>query len=220
MNIRISFEDWISNPFPAINESKYIITNCPKEYKKIFDKIGLSYELKKETENMDKKISDNFEPMIINLTGQAGAGKTTIAKELLKLIPNSINIDGDELREIFDNKDYSENGRRNNINNAYNIALFLKHKGYTPIISLISPYKDLRENLKLKTDVLECYVFTDEIRGRENFHVSNYEKPTSYFLPIDTTNKEVSIVVNDIYEIFSKKLFKNIVLPKNKTNDL
>jgi adenylylsulfate kinase-like enzyme len=50
--------------------------------------------------------------MIINLTGQAGAGKTSIAKELIKILPNSINIDGDELREIIYNKDYSENGRR------------------------------------------------------------------------------------------------------------
>ena len=81
--------------------------------------------------------------MIINLTGQAGAGKTTISKELLKLIPNSINVDGDELRDILKNKDYSETGRRNNIRNAYNIALFLQKKEFTPIISLISPFKDL-----------------------------------------------------------------------------
>lgn len=63
--------------------------------------------------------------MIINLTGQAGSGKTTIAKEITNILPKSINIDGDELREIFVNKDYSEAGRRKNIQNAYNIALFL-----------------------------------------------------------------------------------------------
>ena len=101
--------------------------------------------------------------MIINLTGQAGAGKTTISKELLKLIPNSINIDGDELRDILNNKDYSETGRRNNIKTAYNIALFLEKKEFVPIISLISPYKDLREELKERTEVFECYIFTSEI---------------------------------------------------------
>lgn len=127
--------------------------------------------------------------MIINLTGQAGAGKTTIAKNLLKLIPNSINIDGDELREIFSNKDYSENGRRNNINNAYNIAIFLEHKGFIPIISLISPYKDLRENLKLRVKTLEFYIYTSSIRGRENFFVDNYQPPSESFIFIDTTNE-------------------------------
>lgn len=127
--------------------------------------------------------------MIINLTGQAGAGKTTIAKNLLKLIPNSINIDGDELREIFSNKDYSENGRRNNINNAYNIAIFLEHKGFIPIISLISPYKDLRENLKSRVKTLEFYIYTSSIRGRENFFVDNYQPPSESFIFIDTTNE-------------------------------
>jgi ABC-type multidrug transport system fused ATPase/permease subunit len=42
--------------------------------------------------------------LIINITGQAGSGKTTIATHLVNLIDNSILIDGDELREIFINK--------------------------------------------------------------------------------------------------------------------
>jgi adenylylsulfate kinase-like enzyme len=147
--------------------------------------------------------------MIINLTGQAGAGKSTIAKELMKLIPNSINIDGDELREIFVNKDYSETGRRNNINNAYNIALFLNHKGFTPIISLISPYKDLREDLKNKGDVVECYIHTTEIRGRENFFVANYEAPLVNFIDIDTTGEDAKEVAKDIIELVEKMREKN-----------
>lgn len=158
--------------------------------------------------------------IIINLTGQAGAGKTTIAKELLKLIPNSINVDGDELRDILKNKDYSETGRRNNIKNAYNIALFLEKKGFTPIISLISPFKDLREELKQETEVFECYIFTTEIRGREHFFAKDYEAPTSYFLPIDTTGRNESDVAKEIETIFKNKLFTNILIPKNKTNDL
>lgn len=137
--------------------------------------------------------------MIINLTGQAGAGKTTIAKELLKLIPKSINIDGDELRDIFKNKDYSETGRRNNISNAYNIALFLQFKGFIPIISLISPYKDLREDLKLKTNVFEYYIFTSEIRGREKFFAENYEKPTEKYFDMDTTGRTAKETAIQIY---------------------
>lgn len=139
--------------------------------------------------------------MIINLTGQAGAGKTTIAKELCNIIPNSINIDGDELRDILKNKDYSESGRRNNIKNAYNIALFLEKKGYVPIISLISPYKDLREELKQETEVVECYVFTNEIRGRERFFAENYEAPSEDFLSLDTTKRKASDMADDIHNL-------------------
>ena len=124
--------------------------------------------------------------MIINLTGQAGAGKSTIAKELEKILYNSIIIDGDELREIFINKDYSEEGRRKNITNAYNIARFLEAKGFTPIIALISPYEDLREDLKSASEVKEIYIHTTQIRGRENYFAQNYSSPKSNFLDLST----------------------------------
>ena len=137
--------------------------------------------------------------MIINLTGQAGAGKTTIAQELLKIIPNSINIDGDNLRDILKNTDYSENGRRENIKNAYNIARFLENQGFIPVISLISPFKDLRDNLKQTTKVLECYIHTTEVRGREKFFAKNYQAPTEDFLSIDTTGKKASELVHKIW---------------------
>jgi adenylylsulfate kinase len=136
--------------------------------------------------------------MIINLTGQSGSGKTTIAKGLLNLIPKSINIDGDELRDIFKNKDYSEKGRRNNIINAYNIAMFLEYKGFNPIISLISPYKDLRNDLKVKTNVIEFYIHTTEIRGKEKFFAENYEPPNENFFDVDTTNIEVQDILSDV----------------------
>jgi adenylylsulfate kinase len=124
--------------------------------------------------------------MIVNLTGQAGAGKSTIARELEKILYNSIVIDGDELREIFVNKDYSEDGRRKNITNAYNIARFLETKGFTPIIALISPYEDLREDLKSITKVKEIYIHTTQIRGRENYFAQNYSSPKLNFLDLST----------------------------------
>jgi adenylylsulfate kinase len=124
--------------------------------------------------------------LIINITGQAGSGKTTIATELEKIIANPIIIDGDELREIFVNKDYREEGRRRNITNAYNIARFLEAKGFTPIIALISPYIDLREDLKSQSNVSEIYLTTSQIRGRENFFAPGYLPPQEDFLSINT----------------------------------
>lgn len=154
--------------------------------------------------------------MIINLTGQAGAGKTTLAKELLKLLPKSINIDGDELREMFSNKDYSENGRRNNITNAYNIATFLHHKGFTPIISLISPYKDLRDDLKNKVDTIEFYIFTSSIRGRENYFAPNYVAPKEKYVPIDTTDEPAGRIANTIYDCLKSGFYNHLLISKNK----
>ena len=136
--------------------------------------------------------------MIINLTGQAGAGKSTIARELYKILHNSIVIDGDELREIFVNKDYSEDGRRKNITNAYNIARFLEAKGFTPIVALISPYEDLREDLKSITKVKEIYIHTTQIRGRENYFAQNYSSPKSNFLDLSTDSNLEECIENII----------------------
>jgi adenylylsulfate kinase-like enzyme len=127
--------------------------------------------------------------MIYYLIGQPHAGKTTLSK-LLKhhLYPqNIVQIDGDDLRDIFQNKDYSEEGRRKNIQRAQDIAKFLNAKGFDVIMSLVSPYKDLRDELKSTSNVTEVYIHTTEVRGREGFHVENYEKPTENYISIDTT---------------------------------
>jgi adenylylsulfate kinase len=138
--------------------------------------------------------------MVYYLIGQPHAGKTTLSKLLnYYLYPqNTIQIDGDDLRDIFQNKDYSEEGRRNNIKRAQDIAMFLNAKGIDVIMSLVSPYKDLRDELKEKSDVIEIYVHTNDVRGRESFHVENYEKPTTNFIDIDTTNISISDCINKI----------------------
>jgi len=127
--------------------------------------------------------------MIYYLIGQPHAGKTTLSKLLKQhLYPqNIIQIDGDEIRDIFQNKDYSEQGRRKNIQRAQDIAKFLNAKGFDVIISLVSPYKDLRDELKSTSNVTEVYIHTTDVRGRESFHVENYEKPTEDYISIDTS---------------------------------
>ena len=140
--------------------------------------------------------------MIYWFTGQPGAGKTTLVNNLLDHFgkSNTIIIDGDDLRDIFENKDYSEVGRRNNIERAQDIALFLDKKGFTVLVALVSPYKDQRESFKKVADVIEVYVNTSEDRGRNMYHVENYEPPTENFIDIDTTNKTET---DSYYEILN-----------------
>jgi len=89
--------------------------------------------------------------MIIWLTGQPGSGKTVLAGWLRSI--SDLNsrveiIDGDDIREIFQNKDYSEAGRRRNIELAQNLALFLHKKKFNVIVSLVSPYRDQERHSK------------------------------------------------------------------------
>jgi adenylylsulfate kinase len=132
--------------------------------------------------------------MIIWLTGQPGSGKTTICKEILELKDHRIfHIDGDDLRDLFDNKDYSEGGRRKNIELAQQIAQYLHNKGKDVLVSLVSPYKDQRDKFKQKmgNNLVEVYIHTTDVRGREDFFVKEYEAPTEKYLSIDTTNESV-----------------------------
>jgi adenylylsulfate kinase len=129
--------------------------------------------------------------MIYWFTGQPGHGKTVLATAFKEYLNNDcFHIDGDDIREIFDNKNYSEAGRRKNIELAQHLSHFLLKKGQNVVVSLVSPYKDQRDAFKgkLGKGILEYYIHTTDIRGRENYHVDGYEAPTEDFCNIDTTN--------------------------------
>tara|TARA_Y100001949_G_C15973884_1_gene325217 strand:- start:866 stop:1324 length:459 start_codon:yes stop_codon:yes gene_type:complete len=142
------------------------------------------------------------------LTGQPASGKTTLANLLMNKLSKEnskalyFNIDGDDLRDLFQNKDYSRKGRETNIRLGMSIAAYLINKGYIPIVSLVSPYKNLREEFKSKYNVLEVYLHTSEIRGKENYFVTNYEPPTNNFLDMDTTNKSKEESLNEILNVY------------------
>lgn len=113
-----------------------------------------------------------------------------IVEHIKKTNKNVFHIDGDDLREIITNKDYSLNGRITNIKTAQAIAKFLYSKDFYVIVSLVSPYKWLRDEFKkeMNGNLIEIYVHTTEKRERDHYHVKDYEPPLNNFIDIDTTN--------------------------------
>ena len=99
-------------------------------------------------------------------------------------------IDGDDMRELFSNKDYSINGRVENINTAQRLAHYLHNQGHDVIVALVSPYIDQREDFKklMGPNIKEIYVHTTEIRERDHFKAISYIAPKKNFIDIDTTN--------------------------------
>ena len=131
--------------------------------------------------------------MIIMFTGQPNSGKTTLALELVhrlheirKDITATI-IDGDSLRKITRNVDYSKDGRRKNVKSAINLAINsdTSSNDYT-VVALVSPFRDLRELLKnnSKHTVKEIYLHSSRLR--EGKMVEYYEQPLNNYLDIDT----------------------------------
>jgi adenylylsulfate kinase len=142
--------------------------------------------------------------MIYWITGQPGHGKTTIALALVQQLKRQgyapFHLDGDDLRALTTNVDYSRQGREANIHRAQSIARYLHAQDKIIVVSVVSPYREIREELKSATDVTEIYVHTKEIRGKEDRHVDDYEVPLSSFIDIDTTNKKVIDCVSQILE--------------------
>lgn len=136
--------------------------------------------------------------MIYWFTGQPSSGKTTLAnllkehlvEERRKTVGETLfMVDGDDMRELFSNKDYTINGRVTNISTAQKISHYLHNQGQDVIVSLVSPYIDQREEFKgvMGKYITEIYVHTTENRERDHFHVLGYQPPTNNYIDIDTT---------------------------------
>jgi|TARA_B110000908_G_scaffold93341_1_gene110560 adenylylsulfate kinase len=140
--------------------------------------------------------------MIYWLTGQPSHGKTILAKLLVKHHEKSniklFHIDGDDLRKLTINQNYSEEGRIQNVRTAQKISDYLHNQNFDVVVSLVSPYRWLREEFKEKLgeNIKEFYIHTTEPRERDHFKVKDYEPPLDNFISIDTTedNPEESLI--------------------------
>lgn len=131
--------------------------------------------------------------MILWFYGQPGAGKTTLANAL-NLRINGIQVDGDDVRNVFNNKDYSKEGRIKNLTLINNIVRFLDHKNFDVIVSVVSPYQEIRDQM-LDLDIKYFYVYTSELRGKEQFFVEDLEIGKNDVM-LDTTNKTIDEVLS------------------------
>lgn len=127
--------------------------------------------------------------MIYLFIGQPGSGKTTMAELLVRRLGSgTVWIDGDDLREIFPNTDYSYSGRIRNIEKAFTIARFMSIKGRNVVISMVCPYRAIREDLKANNEVKEILFERETHADREKFHVENFEEPLKNFLKFKNGN--------------------------------
>lgn len=117
-------------------------------------------------------------------TGQPGAGKTTLAnllKDKLQRMQNKskkvVILDGDEIRDLFNNKDYSIDGRKKNVEMVQNCCRFLAKNDIVTIVCMVSPFAKQRAEIVKELDGIEILVECLEIRGREQFHVDYFEEP-------------------------------------------
>ena len=102
--------------------------------------------------------------MVIWFIGLSGSGKTSISKEFIKRIEQKsskqiYHLDGDEIRFLFDNKDYTIDGRRKNAKVLSNLCKFLNSKKVIIVASVLSIFPDWQDwNKKNIDDYFEVFV--------------------------------------------------------------
>lgn len=142
--------------------------------------------------------------MIYWFTGQPGSGKSTLASalksDLRKRGFSAVHLDGEELRAITGNRDYSEQGRIANIRAGQKLAAKLSAEGIFVAASFVSPYRWLREEFKENQNVMEIYLHTSQPRGKEAFFADSYEAPLANFIDIDTTAASVEKCLETILQ--------------------
>lgn len=141
--------------------------------------------------------------MIIVLFGQPNCGKTTLAEQLSKHLVDSELIDGDRFRELFKNTDYSKEGRITNLKKACDIAYYIHHNKLKSnvILSMVFPYYEVREYLRsLHPKTHFFFLKYEEPRGRENYHVQDFDIPNQeeYVITLDTEADTIEESTNKI----------------------
>lgn len=126
--------------------------------------------------------------MIIWLTGQSGAGKTTLAKRLQKDWP-SVRLDGDDMRNsISVDVGFSKKERENHNYNIARLATELS-KQVNVIVSVIAPESKVRKVISMNHPDIKWVHIKRTLPEREGHF---YEEPDFFTVDHDVIEIEES----------------------------
>lgn len=153
--------------------------------------------------------------VVVWFTGLPCSGKTTIAKEVKKILEEKgIDVellDGDTVRDYIKNKDFSKEGRNKHLRYIALMAKLLAQRGVVVLCSFVSPYRENRDfarsicnnfvevyvntplEICMKRDVKGMYkkALAGEIKGFTGVD-DPYEEPENPELVIETQNESVA----------------------------
>ena len=118
--------------------------------------------------------------------GLPGAGKTTLANELAKLI-NAKRLNADEIRKAANDWDFSEEARKRQAKRMSDAALKLKNEGSNVIADFICPTPEARSLFPA-----DYIVWVDTIKkGRFDDTNQMFVKPEKFNFHVTTQDAKV-----------------------------
>ena len=130
---------------------------------------------------------------IILVMGLPGAGKTTLAHELAKLIECK-RLNADEIRKAANDWDFSEEGRKRQAKRMSNEALKIKKEGNNVIADFICPTPEARDLFPA-----DYIVWVDTIKeGRFEDTNQMFVKPEKFNFHV--TTQDAKLLASKIWE--------------------
>ena len=131
--------------------------------------------------------------MIVWFTGNSGSGKSTLACAIRDRIPRTVWLDGDQLRSTMSTDcGFSAEDRVKHNLRVAGLAKLLSDQGHLVLVSVIAPYRELREHLTEVCNPWWVYVYRDQ--------------PEDPDRPYEPPEKSALTVVNNWKEECDKKL--------------
>jgi adenylylsulfate kinase-like enzyme len=126
---------------------------------------------------------------IIWLTGNTGAGKTTLANALKEKLYNYVVLDGDEMRDSISlGAGFSKEAREEHNLRVARLAKVLQQQGHNVIVSVIAPFQSTRNKI---SDIIDCdWVY---VKGGKVGEQYPYEAPSSETITVDGSLKTMTI---------------------------
>ena len=160
-------------------------------------------------------------PFSMWLIGPSASGKTTVSKILFEKIKKKFNlviVDGDQVRELYENNlGYDKISRSKNTIRYVNLVKWLNQFNISSIVAVISPFENDRKKCRKQIDnYIEIYLkssreerikrdkkklYLPAINGEKKNVVDvdiPFERRINCELIIDSENKEPTVIANEI----------------------
>jgi len=169
---------------------------------------------------------------VLWFTGLSGSGKTTTARQIYEQLAASGQpvelLDGDEIRTaICKGLGFSREDRLENIRRIAYVAKLLSRHGVTVLVSAITPYREMRDYLRVYLDgyveiYVKCSLDICEARDVKGLYAKArrqeismftgisdaYEEPEHADIVIDTERHSVHGNTNQIIEWLNSRSFR------------